>query len=531
MRKGQPSILSAILAGAIGAATAGAVLLDGIALVQSAGAQGGDDWRKRGREQERERAAPPRQQAPERPAQQLQRQQAPERQFQRQQPPDRPAQQFHRQQPPDRPAQQLQRQQPPDRPAQQLQRQQQPERPAQQFQRQQQPERPAQQFQQPPAAKSLPSTKPADASPPELKKREGIQRVQPQPGQQGVRPPPATFQNVPSAGARPPSESGPGQPTTVTPGRQPGQPAAQGFAPKRFDDMKRFRVERIEKGGERKVIQEPDRRFIVREHNRIIVRHDETERFLRRPGARSERRSDGTVETSYVRRDGVRICTVVDGNGRLVRRFRRYGDGREHHIIDNRRFYRNVALGVGLGIIALNLPPPVVTIPDDEYIVDYDRASDDDLYETLSAPPIEDLDRPYSLEEIRDNYELRARVRSVDIHTIEFESGAWEVSQDQYDKLDRMARAILRVLEGNSEAVFMIAGHTDAVGSEEDNASLSDRRAAAVADVLIEQFDVPAENLVTQGYGEQHLKVDTQEPEPRNRRVSILNITRLMAER
>jgi OOP family OmpA-OmpF porin len=52
-----------------------------------------------------------------------------------------------------------------------------------------------------------------------------------------------------------------------------------------------------------------------------------------------------------------------------------------------------------------------------------------------------------------------------------------------------------------------------------------------VADVLIEQFDVPAENLVAQGYGEQHLKVDTQEPEPRNRRVSILNITRLMAER
>jgi outer membrane protein OmpA-like peptidoglycan-associated protein len=295
--------------------------------------------------------------------------------------------------------------------------------------------------------------------------------------------------------------------------------------------MKRFRVERIEKGGARKVIQEPDRRFIVREHNRIIVRHDETERFLRRPGARSERRSDGTVETSYARRDGVRICTVVDGNGRLVRRFRRYGDGRERNIIDNRRFYRNVALGIGLGIIALNLPPPVVTIPDDEYIVDYDRASDDDLYETLSAPPIEDLDRPYSLEEIRDNYELRARVRSVDIHTIEFESGAWEVSQDQYDKLDRMARAILRVLEGNSEAVFMIAGHTDAVGSEEDNASLSDRRAAAVADVLIEQFDVPAENLVTQGYGEQHLKVDTQEPEPRNRRVSILNITGLMAER
>jgi outer membrane protein OmpA-like peptidoglycan-associated protein len=522
MKKGQPSVLSAILAGAIGAAAAGTVAVDGIGLIQSAAAQGADDWRRQGRgrerEQERQRAAPPRQEPPQRPAQQFQRQPAPER----------PPQQFQRQQQPERPAQQFQRQQQPERPAQQFQRQQQPERPTQQFQRQQQPERPTQQFQQP--------AKPAEGPPAEPKKKEGIQRFQPPaPGQQGTRPPPATFQNVPPAGGRPPSESGPERPTTVTPGGtpgpQPGQPRGQGFAPRRFDEMKRYRVERIEKGGARKVIQEPDRRFIVREHNRTIVRHDESERFLRRPGARSERRADGTVETSYVRRDGVRICTVVDGNGRLVRRFRRHRDGREHNIIDNRRFYRNVALGIGLGIIALNLPPPVVTIPDDEYIVDYDSASDDDLYETLSAPPIEDLDRPYSVEEIRDNYELRARVRSVDIDTIEFESGAWEVTPDQYDKLRRISRAILRVLEGSPEAVFMIAGHTDAVGSDEDNASLSDRRAGAVADVLTEQFEVPVENLVTQGYGEQYLKVDTQEPEPRNRRVSILNITGLMAER
>ncbi|MFZ1102963.1 MAG: OmpA family protein [Hyphomicrobiaceae bacterium] len=236
-----------------------------------------------------------------------------------------------------------------------------------------------------------------------------------------------------------------------------------------------------------------------------------------------------------MRPDGVRIVTVVDGKGRLLRRYRRDRDGRERNIIDNRAFYRRLAVGVGvgigLGIIALNLPPPRVTIPRDRYIVDYEDASDDDLYEALDAPLIEDLDRAYSLAEIRDNYELRAHVRSIDINTINFEFGAWEVPPDQYDKLERIARAILRLLERNPEAVVMIAGHTDAVGSDDDNASLSDRRAAAVAEVLTEEFDVPAENLVTQGYGEQYLKVDTQGPEPRNRRVSILNLTRLMAER
>jgi outer membrane protein OmpA-like peptidoglycan-associated protein len=298
--------------------------------------------------------------------------------------------------------------------------------------------------------------------------------------------------------------------------------------------VKKFRVERVEKGGDRKVIQEPGGRFIVKEHNRTIVRHDESERFLRRPGARSEPRPDGTVETFYIGRNGVRVVTVVDGNGRLLRRFRRDRDGRERNIIDNRRFYRNVGIGLGigaLGIIALNLPPPRVTIPYDRYIVDYDRVSDDDLYDTLMAPPIEALDRPYSLEEIRDNYELRARVRSIDIDSIYFDSGAWEVTPDQYDKLRRIARAILRVLESNPEAVFLIAGYTDAVGPDEDNASLSDRRASAVADVLTDRFDVPAENVVTQGYGEQYLKIDTQGPEPRNRRVSIQNVSGLMAER
>jgi outer membrane protein OmpA-like peptidoglycan-associated protein len=172
-----------------------------------------------------------------------------------------------------------------------------------------------------------------------------------------------------------------------------------------------------------------------------------------------------------------------------------------------------------------------VTIPADRYIVDYDRASDDDLYEALDAPPIETLDRAYSLEEIRDNYELRARVRRIDLDTINFEFGSWEVGQEQDFKLERIARVMLRVLDRNPEAVFMIEGHTDAVGSDEDNLSLSDRRASAVAEVLSNTFQVPAENLVTQGYGEQYLKIDTQGPERANRRVTILNITRLMAER
>jgi outer membrane protein OmpA-like peptidoglycan-associated protein len=326
--------------------------------------------------------------------------------------------------------------------------------------------------------------------------------------------------------ARPPA--GPTGPATVTPA--PQRPPL-GTGPRRFDEIQKGRQERVEEGGRRKLIQEPGNRLIVKEGNRAIIRHDETQRFLRRPGAQSERRPDGNVETFYVRRDGVRIVTIVDGRGRLLRRFRRDRDGREYNIIDNRRFYRNVGIGVAVGIVALALALPRVTIPEDQYIVDYDAASDDDLYDTLYAPPVEALDRAYSLEEILDNYELRARTRRIDLSAIMFEFGSWEVPPEQYDRLDRVARAMLRVLRDNPEAVFLIEGHTDAVGSEEDNLSLSDRRAQAVAEILSDNFGVPPENLVTQGYGEQFLKIDTQNPEPRNRLVIIRNITRLMAER
>ena len=76
----------------------------------------------------------------------------------------------------------------------------------------------------------------------------------------------------------------------------------------------------------------------------------------------------------------------------------------------------------------------------------------------------------------------------------------------------------------------MIEGHTDAVGSDVDNLTLSDRRAQAVAEILSSVFGVPPENLVTQGYGEQYLKISTQDAERQNRRVAVRRITPLMSE-
>ena len=346
--------------------------------------------------------------------------------------------------------------------------------------------------------------------------------------------PAAAIQKPPVAGqpgmAAPASTA---RPPTTTQFQLPPRPAGQ---PPRVDELQKARHTRVEDGGRRTVIEEPGNRTIIKQDNRLIIRHDETERFrlLGGTNVRSDRRPDGMVETFYVRPDGVRIVSVVDGNGRLIRRYRREIDGRERSIIDNRRFW-GTAAAIGAGAIAvgvlLSLPPPVVTLPPERYIVAYDRASDDDLYEALSAEPIERLDRAYALEEIRDNYALRQRLRRIDLDAIHFEFGSWQVPEDQYPILERIARVMLRLVDRNPEEVFLVAAFTDAVGSDVDNLSLSDRRADSVAQILTASFGVPPENLVTQGYGSQFLKIDTPAPEPRNRRVEIQRITPLMAER
>ncbi len=283
------------------------------------------------------------------------------------------------------------------------------------------------------------------------------------------------------------------------------------------------------------MIEEPGNRVIIRDKGRMVIPRDEGRAFERfAPNARSRDLGEGRRETWFERSDGTRVYTEVDRNGRILRRWRRDRGGREVVLIDNRRFYRNVGIGIGVGAlgigVGLALAPPPITIPRDRYIVDYEDASDDDLYEALSAPPVGRLERSYSLDEIRYSASLRDYMRRIDLDTVNFEFGSFEVAHDQYPKLARLARIIQRMFDRNEAEMFLIEGHTDAVGADEDNLTLSDHRAEAVADILVYEFGIPIENLVTQGYGEQYLKIPTEAAERQNRRVALRRITPLLGE-
>ena len=175
-----------------------------------------------------------------------------------------------------------------------------------------------------------------------------------------------------------------------------------------------------------------------------------------------------------------------------------------------------------------DLPPLRITIPQDQYIVSGGRYGRSGLAEILLAPPVEEVTSGYSLRDVRESDRLRSMVRRVDLDTITFDTGSATVRASQVPFLADIAGGMLDVIDQNPAAVFLIEGHTDAVGSELYNLTLSDRRAETVARILVDAFDVPPENLVVEGYGEQYLKINTDGDEWRNRRVAIRNITPLL---
>ena len=342
-------------------------------------------------------------------------------------------------------------------------------------------------------------------------------------GPTGQPPRPVAPQQPVGGPAIAPSALQPPTPPTGSPATQAQRafvpPPAQDSA-RRLDDIRGARQEVRE--GDRVMIQEPGR-VIISENGRTIIRHNEVDRF--RWQARDvhvERRGADTV-TVFARPDGSRIYSETDESGRLLRRYRRAPDGREIIIIDNR--YSGPPR---VGGYFIDLPPPVIRIPRERYIVDAQYARPDDIYGALWAAPVEHIERPYTLDEIRYSPRLLERMPRVDLDTVTFDTGSWEVTPDQVERLAVIADGINRAIAANPSEVFLVEGHTDAVGSDVDNLSLSDRRAESVALVLSQQFGVPAENLTTQGYGEQYLKVPTQGPERENRRVTLRRITPLL---
>lgn len=152
--------------------------------------------------------------------------------------------------------------------------------------------------------------------------------------------------------------------------------------------------------------------------------------------------------------------------------------------------------------------------------------SEDTIYRRLDAAParrLRDSER-VTVRELKRRPDLRRAAPSIDIQSINFAFGSAEIPRSEYRKVRQIARAMEQLLRRRGRAVFLIEGHTDAVGSEASNQILSERRAESLKWVLVQEFRIPARALETVGYGEQYLLVPTQNEEWRNRRVTLRRI-------
>jgi len=266
---------------------------------------------------------------------------------------------------------------------------------------------------------------------------------------------------------------------------------------------------------------------ILRENGQLVVTHDETVRFRASGGRVFERQSgDGERTTTVNRPDGSQTVMVCDADGNIARWTRKLPGGKVVVLIDAKPADKQ-QIAAGLDDLR-RLPPVVLNIPIEQYVVEGRQATLQVIEETLAAPPVEQVERPYGLAEIRKSVRLRDKMRRVDVDTINFDEGQATLAEDQVARLDGVGHALADIIRARPDEVFLIEGHTDAVGSDFANLALSDRRAEAVAEILTYYSKVPPENLVTQGYGAQYLKVPTDGPEQQNRRVTVRRITPLL---
>ena len=110
--------------------------------------------------------------------------------------------------------------------------------------------------------------------------------------------------------------------------------------------------------------------------------------------------------------------------------------------------------------------------------------------------------------------------KKIDLEIL-FDYNSARISRAAEPQLDQLAEALRS--PRLSAATVVVAGHTDAKGSQHYNERLSDQRAESVKRYLVEKLNVPAENLTTAGYGKRHLKNPDDPFGAENRRVQILN--------
>jgi outer membrane protein OmpA-like peptidoglycan-associated protein len=129
--------------------------------------------------------------------------------------------------------------------------------------------------------------------------------------------------------------------------------------------------------------------------------------------------------------------------------------------------------------------------------------------------------RSLSLGDREQMAEIAAKRPKIDLE-INFEFNSAKLTPQAEPQLDSLGKALTSPELAGS--VIMLGGHTDAKGSDSYNQKLSEQRAETVKRFLVANYRIPAQNLVTSGYGKKGLKNAADPFDAANRRVEIVNV-------
>jgi outer membrane protein OmpA-like peptidoglycan-associated protein len=125
------------------------------------------------------------------------------------------------------------------------------------------------------------------------------------------------------------------------------------------------------------------------------------------------------------------------------------------------------------------------------------------------------------MDEREEIAEIAADKPKIDLE-IQFDYNSADISTTSMPSVQALGTALSNPkLKG---ATFIVAGHTDAIGSEAYNQDLSERRADSIKRYLTEKYGIAGADLVTVGYGKSKLKNPDAPTDPVNRRVQVVNM-------
>jgi outer membrane protein OmpA-like peptidoglycan-associated protein len=129
--------------------------------------------------------------------------------------------------------------------------------------------------------------------------------------------------------------------------------------------------------------------------------------------------------------------------------------------------------------------------------------------------------RSLSTGEREEIAEIASTKPNIDLD-IQFDYNSAEISKTSMPAVQELGKALSNAsLKGST---FVVAGHTDAIGSEGYNQDLSERRADTIKRYLTEKYGIVGTDLVTVGYGKSKPKDPNAPMDPINRRVQVVNM-------